>query len=80
MSTTVARRRLSGVTGGEHVRIRDVPDEDVRAHLLRIGLLDGPVRCRTKISKGPVIVERNGTTMALGASVAEEITVTVEEQ
>lgn len=80
MSATVANRRLSGVEGGQHVRIRNVPDEDVRAHLLRIGMLDGPVRCRTRISRGPVIVERNGTTMALGASVAEEITVTLEEE
>lgn len=79
MSATVANRRLSGVEGGQQLRIRDVPDEDVRAHLLRIGMLDGPVRCRTRISRGPVIVERNGTTMALGASVAEEITVTLEE-
>lgn len=41
-------------------------------------MLDGPVQCRTRISNGPVIVERNGTTMALGDSVADEITVNVE--
>ncbi|MEF8780978.1 MAG: ferrous iron transport protein A [Haloferacaceae archaeon] len=70
---------MSGVERGQLVQIRDVPDEDVRAHLLRIGMLDGPVRCRTRIAKGPVVVERNGTTMALGASVADEITVTLED-
>lgn len=79
MAVTVANRRLSGVERGQKVRIRDVPDDDVRAHLLRIGMLDGPVRCRTRITKGPVVVERNGTTMAIGASVAEEIRVTLED-
>ncbi len=78
MASTATERRLSGVNGGQRIRIRDVPDEDVRAHLLRIGMLDGPVQCRTRISNGPVIVERNGTTMALGDSVAGEITVSIE--
>ena len=72
-------RRLSGVEANQRVRIRTVPEEDTRAHLLRIGLLDGPVRCRSRISNGPVVIERNGTTMAVGAGVAERIVVTPEE-
>lgn len=75
MSVTTSARRLSGVSAGQRVRIRTVPDDDVRAHLLRIGMLDGPITCRSRISNGPVIVERNGTTVALGASVADRITV-----
>lgn len=80
MSASVGTRRLSGIDGDQRVQIQDVPDEDVRAHLLRIGMLDGPVTCRAHISKGPVIVERNGTTIALGASVADDITVTLEAE
>jgi len=53
-----------------------VPDDDIRAHLLRIGLLDGPVRCRAHIANGPVVLERNGTTVAVGASVAEQVAIT----
>ena len=68
-------QRLSGVSGGEQVQIQAVPDERVRAHLLRIGMLDGPVRCRTTLSRGPVVIERNGTTIALGDAVADDITV-----
>lgn len=68
-------QRLSGVSGGEQIQIQAVPDEHVRAHLLRIGMLDGPVRCRTTLSRGPVVLERNGTTIALGDAVADDITV-----
>lgn len=77
MGVATSDQRLSGVDSGQRVRIRDVPDDDVRAHLLRIGLLDGSIRCRTRIANGPVIVERNGTTVALGASVADRITVSL---
>lgn len=79
MGASTSDRRLSEVSGGDVIRIQDVPTPDVRAHLLRIGMLDGPVRCRSHISKGPVVVERNGTTVALGASVADDITVTAGE-
>lgn len=72
-------RRLSEIESSQRVCIRDIPDDDVRAHLLRVGLLDGPVRCRAHITNGPVVIERNGTTMAVGAGVAEQITITPEE-
>ncbi|MEF8776114.1 MAG: FeoA family protein [Haloarculaceae archaeon] len=80
MGEVTSDRRLSEVSGGDVVRIQDVPTADVRAHLLRIGMLDGPVRCRSHISNGPVVVERNGTTVALGASVADDITVRPEAE
>lgn len=70
-------RTLSEIDAGQAFTIRDVPDDDVRAQLLRIGLLDGQVRCRTRLRNGPVVVERNGTQLALGASVADEISVEV---
>jgi len=73
--TLTTERCLSGVSGGERIQIQAIPDEHVRAHLLRIGMLDGPVRCRTTLSRGPVVLERNGTTIALGDAVADDITV-----
>jgi len=64
---------LADVGSGESVRLADVPDGDTRARLLRLGFLDGAVECRHHIRKGPVIVRRNGTELALGADLAREI-------
>lgn len=64
---------LADVGSGESVRLADVPDGDTRARLLRLGFLDGAVECRHHIRKGPVIVRRNGTDLALGADLAAEI-------
>ncbi|MFB6202790.1 MAG: ferrous iron transport protein A [Halorhabdus sp.] len=64
---------LADVDAGETVRLVDVPDGDTRARLLRLGFLDGTVECRHHVRKGPVIVERRGTELALGASLANDI-------
>jgi ferrous iron transport protein A len=69
---------LADVEPGESVSLSAVPDEDVRARLLRLGLLDGPVECRRRLRKGPVVVRRNGTELALGADLAAEIEVQAE--
>jgi len=66
---------LADVGSGESVRLVSVPDGDTRARLLRLGFLDGRVECRHQIRKGPVIVRSNGTELALGAALAEEIEV-----
>lgn len=79
MGSALSPRRLSDVEAEQFVDIDEIPDDDVRAHLLRIGLLDGPIQCRTHITNGPVVIERNGTTVAVGASVAEEISVSPVE-
>ncbi|WP_135663945.1 FeoA family protein [Halorhabdus rudnickae] len=64
---------LADVGAGESVRLVDVPDGDTRARLLRLGFLDGTVECRHHIRKGPVIVRRNGTDLALGSDLAGDI-------
>ncbi|WP_136688476.1 FeoA family protein [Halorhabdus amylolytica] len=66
---------LADVGSGEAVRLVEVPDGDTRARLLRLGFLDGAVECRHQIRSGPVIVRRNGTELALGSALAEEIQV-----
>lgn len=66
---------LTHVETGDRFEILVVPDGEVRAQLLRIGFLDGIVECRTKLRNGPVVLEAEGTQIALGASVAETIRV-----
>lgn len=66
-------RLLKDVNAGDRFEIREVPDGEVRAQLLRIGFLDGVVECQTKLRNGPVVLEAEGTQIALGASVAETI-------
>lgn len=67
---------LSTAAPGSTVAIESVSDETTRARLLRLGFLDGPVECRRRVRNGPVIVSRNGTDLAVGASVANEIRIT----
>jgi Fe2+ transport system protein FeoA len=72
-------RRLSEIDAGVRASIERVPDDDIRAHLLRVGLVQKPIRCRRNIHNGPVVIERNGTTMAIGAGIAARIAVTVAD-
>ena len=65
--------RLDDMQAGGWFRIEAVPDPNLRARLLRLGFLDGPVQCSHRVRNGPVIIAREGTELALGASVAEDI-------
>lgn len=64
---------LAEADPGESIAMREVPDGDTRAKLLRLGFLDGPIECRRQLTNGPVILRRNGTELALGAALADEI-------
>lgn len=66
---------LTSLSPGVTFEIKSVPDDTTRARLLRLGFLDGPVECRRRVQNGPVIIRRNGTDLALGAPIAERITV-----
>ena len=66
---------LAAVTAGTTFRIEAVPDDQLRAKLRRLGFLDGRVDCRRRLSKGPVVISRRGTDLALGATVAADIEV-----
>jgi Fe2+ transport system protein FeoA len=69
-------RELSTVDPGTTFEIKSVPDGTTRARLLRLGFLDGPVECYRRVPNGPVIVRRNGTDLAIGNPIAEDIDVT----
>jgi ferrous iron transport protein A len=64
---------LSDVPSAERVTLTDVPDDEARARLLRLGFLDGEVECRRRIRNGPVVLRRRGTEIALGRDLAREI-------
>jgi ferrous iron transport protein A len=66
---------LADVRSNDRFEVVDVPDEDTRAQLLRLGFLDGEVECRQRVRNGPVILRRNGTELALGRALATEIEV-----
>jgi len=70
---------LADTDPGDAVVLESVPDDDVRARLLRLGFLDGAVECRHRLRKGPIVLRRNGTELALGADLAREIEVTSGE-
>ena len=67
---------LDEVDDGMRFRLDTVPDDNLRARLLRLGFLDGPVTCRHRIHNGPVVISRDGTELAVGQSVAAQISVT----
>ncbi|GAA0554581.1 FeoA domain-containing protein [Halorubrum ejinorense] len=66
---------LVDVPANEWIELIDVPDDESRARLLRLGLLDGRVKCHRRIRNGPVVVRRRGTEVALGRPLAREVTV-----
>lgn len=66
---------LNEVETGQEFMIEEVPDLDLRTRLLRLGFLDGTVRCRYSLRKGPVIISRNGTDLAIGDVEAEKVRV-----
>lgn len=70
---------LDEVPAGTAVRIEAVGDDELRAKLRRLGFLDGRVDCRRHLTKGPVVVSRHGTDLALGQSVAQGIEITEVE-
>jgi ferrous iron transport protein A len=64
---------LSEVSPTERVELTDVPDDETRVRLLRLGFLDGSVECVRTIRNGPVVLGRGETRVALGRPVAREI-------
>ncbi len=68
-------QHLEDVDAGTRFHLGTVPNVELRARLLRLGFLDGPVTCRHRIRNGPVVITRDGTDLAVGRSVAADIEV-----
>lgn len=66
---------LAAVDEGAVFDIESVSETEVRARLLRLGFLDGEVECHRRLTNGPVVLRRNGTTLALGRKIAEGVTI-----
>ncbi|MFB6153515.1 MAG: ferrous iron transport protein A [Halodesulfurarchaeum sp.] len=64
---------LADVDPGDAFRIESVSDDRLRAQLLRLGFMDGRVTCRHHLRKGPVIISHDGTDLAIGAKVADQV-------
>ncbi|MDW7674990.1 MAG: ferrous iron transport protein A [Bacillota bacterium] len=59
---------------GMLVKILDIPDQLVRAQIIRFGITAGAtVTCEEIVPGGPVIVSRNRQEIAIGRSLASQI-------
>lgn len=61
---------------GMTVKILNIPDEQVRSQIIRFGILEGAIiKCEEVVPAGPVIVSRNMQEIAIGRSLAQQITI-----
>ncbi|MEW6662984.1 MAG: FeoA family protein [Bacillota bacterium] len=66
--------KLEEVRTGQHVRITSIPDEQVRAQIIRFGIAEGEVvTCVEVIPAGPVIIAKNKQEIAIGRKLARRI-------
>jgi Fe2+ transport system protein FeoA len=71
---------LSDVPSGRRVRIDQVVDDKVRAHLLRLGIVEGcRVECVHGTAGGAVVIRKSNLELSLGHRVARGILVSLEE-
>lgn len=69
---------LSEVKSGDRIKVTSLPDPQVRAQAIRLGIYEGAeVRCSEKINKGPVILQNRLQEIAIGHNLATKIMVSV---
>ncbi|AZR73527.1 iron transporter [Anoxybacter fermentans] len=67
---------LAQVERGAKVKIKNIPDDFIRAQAIRFGISEGAeVECIEKIPGGPVIVRKRFQEIAIGRRLAENIIV-----
>ena len=67
---------ISDLKSGQSATIYEIPQEDLRAQLLRFGIISGSrVCCSTNIPFGPVVLKFGGQEIAFGRQLARQITV-----
>lgn len=61
---------------GMMIKVMNVPDELVRSQIIRFGIMEGTiVKCEEVVPAGPIIISRNRQEIAIGRSLARQITV-----
>ena len=69
---------LNSAPKGSRVCIVEVPEGRGRTQLVRLGVLKGEfIRCLERLPGGTIVIEKNRREIALGASLARGILVTV---
>jgi Fe2+ transport system protein FeoA len=70
---------LSEVPAGRRVRIERIGDQEARAYLLRLGVVEGSVvECVQRTSRGPVVLRKSGLEVSVGYGIARTIVVSYE--
>jgi Fe2+ transport system protein FeoA len=61
---------------GMMVKVLQIPDEMVRAQIIRFGIIEGAViKCEEVVPAGPVIISKNQQEIAIGRNLAKYIKV-----
>lgn len=67
---------LDRVKRGQSFTIKAIPDANVRAQAIRLGMAGGsPVVCEEVIPAGPVVIRCNRQLIALGRGLARRINI-----
>lgn len=67
---------LDKVNRGSRIEILSIPDQNVRAQAIRLGVYEGAsLTCFEKISSGPVILKNRFQEIAIGLNIAKQIKV-----
>ena len=67
---------LSEINKGARVKIISIPDDEIRAQAIRLGISEGAAaECLFRFERGPVLLNIGGQEIAIGNSLAEKIEV-----
>lgn len=65
---------LTDVKRGQSVHVTRIEDDDVRTHLIRLGIGEGSaIKCVERIPLGPFLVRHNRQEIAIGRKFAGKI-------
>jgi ferrous iron transport protein A len=67
---------LNQLSPGQRASLEELPQGLIRSQAVRLGLMPGTeITCVQKLPKGPVIIRKNYQQIAVGAALADQITV-----
>ncbi|MBZ4644954.1 MAG: hypothetical protein PWR27_2050 [Petroclostridium sp.] len=67
---------LDRVNRGEKVEIVSIPDPNVRAQAIRLGIFEGSqLICAEKLPAGPIILQNRMQEVAVGRRLAQKISI-----